>query len=169
MSKKFFINDANILIDLIKLELIDSFFRLEAVKFATTDFVFQELYEEQKELLIPFIQSDQLKIIKSSSEEIFEISKITVTSRGLSVEDCSVYYYAFKLQAILLTGDGKLRKLCEDEGVEAHGIIYLFDIMLSNAIIDYHTGSLKLKSLLSFNSRLPKREIDKRIKEWSKK
>lgn len=169
MSKKVFINDANILIDLIKLELTDSFFRLEAVKFATTDFVFQELYEEQKELLIPFIQSNQLKIIRSSSEEIFEISKITFASSGLSVEDCSVYYYAFKLQGILLTGDGKLRKLCEDKGVEVHGIIYLLDILLSNGRIDYQTAIQKLKSLSFFNSRLPKKEIEKRIKEWSKK
>lgn len=169
MFKKIIINDANILIDLIKLELINPFFRLEKIKYVTTDFVFEELYEEQKQQLHSFIQAGQLEIINSSGEELIEISKIASSSNGLSIQDCSVYYFASKLQGILLTGDGKLRKFSTKKGIEVHGIIYLFDEFLSNHIIDYQTAIKKIELLLSFNTRLPKKEIEKQIEEWKDK
>lgn len=169
MSKKVIINDANILIDLIKLELIDPFFRLEETDYVTTDFVFEELYEEQKQQLYPFIHSNQLKIMTSSGEELIEISKIISSSNGLTIQDCSVHYYAFTLQGILLTGDGRLRKFSKNKGVEVRGIIYLFDELLSNQIINHKTAIEKIKLLLSFNTRLPTKEIESRIALWTEK
>ena len=46
------VNDANILIDLVKLELYAIFFDLPLV-FYTTDIILEELHFEQKEYLTP--------------------------------------------------------------------------------------------------------------------
>ncbi len=69
----------------------------------------------------------------------------------------------------MFTGDGKLRKFSTKKGIEVHGIIYLFDELLSNHIIDYQTAIKKIELLLSFNTRLPKKEIEKQIEEWKDK
>lgn len=44
--------------------------------------------------------------------------------------------------------------------------LYLFDKMLEHQIMDNETAIDKLQSLFSINSRLPKKEIDKRIALW---
>ena len=52
------INDANILIDLFHLDLVDVFFGLQHLDLKTTDFVFEELHDEQKEIVDQFIQNN---------------------------------------------------------------------------------------------------------------
>ena len=42
------INDANILIDLFHLDLVEVFFKLEGLELKTTDFVFEELHYDKK-------------------------------------------------------------------------------------------------------------------------
>jgi rRNA-processing protein FCF1 len=64
------INDANILIDLIKLDLIEEFIKLE-FELKTTDFVYEELYEKQRESIQEFIDTNKLEIITTEKEEDF--------------------------------------------------------------------------------------------------
>lgn len=63
---KVVINDANILIDLFHLGLIEDFFRLQNLDLGTTDFVFEELHQEQKDIIRKFIQNQSLLLIESS-------------------------------------------------------------------------------------------------------
>ena len=67
---------------------------------------------------------------------------------------------------MLLTGDKKLKDVASAESLEVHGIIYLFDKMVSHSIIQPKLAATKLKELKSFNSWLPINEIDTRIKKW---
>lgn len=96
---RIFINDANILIDLIKLDLASSFFELDAI-LCTTDFVLEELQESQKLVF----DSQSLKILNSTEETIIEISSFMQENPGLSFEDCSVWVHAKKHKGILVTG-----------------------------------------------------------------
>ncbi len=52
---KVVVNDANILIDLVKLELLPQFFALGHL-FYTTDIILEELYPDQVEQLHKFIE-----------------------------------------------------------------------------------------------------------------
>ena len=107
---KIIINDANILIDLVKLELIDVFSELN-FDLHTTDFVYEEIYDDQKRVISNLNKREKLKIIETSSNEDFlGINNLLQNSKGLSFEDCSVWYYAKKLSGILLTGDNQLRR-----------------------------------------------------------
>lgn len=107
---KIVINDANILIDLAKLELIPVFAKIN-FDLHTTDFVIEELNEEQRDPVSKLIKSKKLTVIETEDMADFQgITSILEKSNGLSFEDCSVWYYSKKLSGALLTGDGKLRK-----------------------------------------------------------
>jgi predicted nucleic acid-binding protein len=164
---KIVINDANILIDLAKLNLLDLFSKLPFDLY-TTDFVYEELNEEQKSSVSVLHKKGYLKIIET--EEILDFQSITElleSSSGLSFEDCSVWYYSKKLSGTLLTGDGKLRKQVSKQGIEVRGIIYVLDELLKQNLIDFPNAVKKIKQLLQLNNRLPKKEIDKRIENWN--
>lgn len=164
---KIVINDANILIDLVKLELIDAFSKLD-LDLHTTDFVLDELNDEQ---MTPIVNlSDEKKLTVIETTEIIDFQGITTileNSTGLSFEDCSVWYYSKKMSGILLTGDGKLRKQASKDKIEVRGIIYLFDVFLDQHLISFHEAIEKIKQLALLNNRLPKKEIDERIEQWN--
>ena len=131
------INDANILIDLVKLDLMDKFIKLE-FELKTTDFVFEELNEDQKIVIESYINSEHIELITTEQEDDFEsIITILENSSGLSFTDCSVWHYANKLNSVLLSGDGKLRKQATANGILVKGILYIFDQMLLNGLISF--------------------------------
>ena len=162
------INDANILIDLIHLELITLFFQLEKLELKTTDFVFEELNYEQKEALQNFVDDGKLLIIDSEEEDLINISNILSQTKGLSFEDCSVWYFAKLHDGILLTGDGKLRKQSSHDGVEVRGILFIFDHLLLNGLISFEFAILKLNQLYQINDRLPIEAKNKRLDCWGR-
>lgn len=86
---------------------------------------------------------------------------------NLSVTDCAVCYYARKHSATILTGDKRLRKYAESGNVEVRGVLFIFDELVSQSIIDAGIAAQKLRELININVRLPKSEIEKRIKKWS--
>lgn len=165
---KIVINDANILIDLAKLDLLDEFSKLN-FELHTTDFVYEELNEEQKSPVSSLLESGVLNIIETIDVKDFqEINHLLDKSSGLSFEDCSVWYYSAKLSGMVLSGDGKLRKQVRKNGIEVRGIIFVFDELIKQDLISFSKGIEKIEQLLQLNNRLPKNEIEKRIESWGK-
>ena len=165
---KIVINDANILIDLAKLSLLDVFSKLN-FELHTTDFVYEELNEEQKSPVSSLLENGTLNVIETLEVEDFQgINELLEASNGLSFEDCSVWYYSSKLSGTLLSGDGKLRKQVRKNGIEVRGIIYVFDELIKQNLITFSKGIEKIEQLTKLNNRLPKDEIEKRIESWSK-
>lgn len=165
---KIVINDANIWIDLVKLDLLQAFSQLD-FELHTTDFVLEELHDNQKESVQLLHQKGMLNIIETTeTEDFINISNLTDKSTGLSFEDCSVWYYSKKLSGILLTGDGKLRKHATKDGVEVKGLIYILDCLLSQNILNFAQAIEKLNQLYAVNNRLPKQEIERRNLAWQK-
>lgn len=163
-----FITDANILIDLIKLDLLFPLLQSEVFEFKTTDFVLNELYEEQKKSLIPFILNNHLEVLESREQDLIEIAILKQQVSALSFEDCSVCYFAIKYQGVILTGDARLRTHAVSSGLKVHGILYLFDQMLQNKIVTPKTAIRKLRLLAESNKRLPQKEIEKRFQNWNR-
>jgi predicted nucleic acid-binding protein len=142
------INDANILIDLVHLDLMKEFIQLE-LELKTTDFVFEELNDDQKVIIEAYINSENIELITTEEEEDFEsITTILENSSGLSFEDCSVWHYANKLNGILLSGDGKLRKQALANGISVKGILYIFDQLLLNGLISFEYAIEKNRTTL---------------------
>lgn len=159
---KLLINDANILIDIIKIDVVASFLALN-FELKTTDFVFAELLPAQQIEL----KSKKLQIIESNEgEDLAGIFELKANSNGISFEDCSVWYYAKKLNGVMVTGDGSLRKKVIHSGIEVRGIIFLIEEMKSQGLITNEEAIKKLNELITINPRLPKHEIEKRILLW---
>ena len=161
------INDANILIDLVHLNLMGEFIQLD-LELKTTDFVFEELNEDQKNIIDGYITSGNIEIILTEEEDDFaSITAILENSSGLSFEDCSVWHYANKLDAILLSGDGKLRKQATANGISVKGVLYVFDQLLLKDLISFDFAIEKIEQLYKINPRLPVNSKDERTSNWS--
>ncbi len=164
---KIAINDANVLIDLMKIDLIDKFFRLN-FEFVTTNLIIAEFeIEEQKNIINELVKQKKLYVYNLSFDELLDIQSIkNKSSKKLSFEDCSVWYLAKKKDAILLTGDNLLRKKAIDDGVSVNGILFVFDCLVKNEIITKQLAFEKLTKLMSLNTRLPKNECEVRLNSW---
>lgn len=162
------VNDANIIIDLYSVGLLEEFFKLP-IRVHTSDFVYNEIkVDKQKEAIDKYIASGALTIKKYTSEEVLEIVELQAQCTGnISLEDCSVWLYAKKNNFRLLTGDKTLHNHAVGDGVAVSGILYVFDCLVKEKIITPSVGAEKLALLYSINVRLPKKLIELRINQWS--
>ena len=166
---KILINDANILIDLVKVDLLNQFASL-SYDLYTTDFILEEVNQKQKEKINKVISDDKITLIITSQIEDFQgIYDLLAISSGLSFEDCSVWYYSKKMDGTLITGDRKLRKIVERNEIEVRGIIFILDEILSQGLISFDIAIEKIKLLYQLNVRLPQKERVKRLELWKSK
>lgn len=167
--KKIVVNDTNVFIDLYEVGLLEEFFSLPW-EVHTTDFVMLELQREgQHETVAKYKADKRLVVPVFEAKEMLEIGNLFqqyVNRTNLSLTDCSVWYYAKVNNYILLTGDRKLRATSVLDGVEVHGVIYVFDALVEFDMISRQVAVEKLQQLYTINPRLPKEEIDKRINLW---
>lgn len=166
---KVVVNDANILIDLVKLELLPPFFSLE-FRLVTIDIVLEELLDEQQEALLPYVVDGRLEVCELTESELTEVFDLRTQHPRLSEQDCSAFLKARQLDAILLTGDNVLRRLSRQEGQEVHGHLWLLDQLVASGNLSPGQAREKLKALCdAINPRLglPKEEVDKRLLQWN--
>jgi len=170
--KQVVVNDTNVFIDLLDVGLLDEFFLL-SWEIHTTDFVMFELLKEgQRKAVDHFAIDGRLHVASFEDEEFLKIRNLHKnfeTKTNVSLTDCSVWYYAKKNHFSLLTGDRKLRISSQNDGVETHGILYVFDTLVDEGVITCETAASKLRELQLLNPRLPKEEIEERLRLWENK
>lgn len=156
-----YIHDANILIDIVQLNVVEAFLNIQTTIY-TTDFVFAELDHEQQLVL------DRPEFIRliTEGDDLQAVFKLFETYKGLSMEDCSVLHFSEKMKGCLISGDGKLRKVAQARQIEVRGIIYILEQIKVQGLLSLDVCIAKLKELKNINDRLPKVEIDSRIQEW---
>lgn len=164
------VSDTNIFIDLWKINLLDAFFQLP-VEIHTTDFVINELTKgDIRTRILYYSDSEKLIIKESDGDEIEIIRDLNTRQKGLSFTDCSVLFFAQKNECKLLTGDNKLNRVATKEGIDVHGLLYVFDLLVEeHQILPPQKAVQCLKSLISSNARLPIKEVESRIKKWQNK
>jgi len=165
--EKVVVSDANIFFDLISSQLLDLFFSLPC-EISTTDFVISEIhiYEQQKAIQ-KFVKSQKLKVVTLNFTEIEESMLLQSKSQNnVSMADCSVWYYAKKIQGRLLTGDSKLRTAATKDKVAVSGILYIFDNLIEYGLLSPANAAMHLQALMKINLRLPRKECLERISRW---
>ena len=157
--KKIVVNDTNVFIDLFSVGLLEEFFSLPW-EVHTTDLVMLELTKEgQGDTVGKYRQDGRLHVPTLEGKDMIAIGQLKALHEGktnVSIADCSVWYYAKQNKYVLLTGDRKLRKASVLDGVEVHGIIYVFDNLVDTDVITTEVAAIKLRQLASINPRLPK-------------
>ena len=159
------VNDANIFIDLLKLDLLAPFFQLPC-EFHVTDLAAGEILEENVDELNRYIEKGIL--LKRSFEfgELLEISQIQDAHRGLSLSDCSSVFLSTELSATLLPGDAVLRRAAKMGGIPVHGMLWVFEELVGRSLISKILAHASLSRLMEINPRLPLRECRRLLELW---
>lgn len=158
------VSDANIFIDLYKINLLDKFDKLDFV-LATTDFVFDELNKEQRAVL----QKLNIEIVAFNGNEtaIFYSEFQTLQQLHISYQDYSIFYVAKKHNGELLSNDKTLRNFASAKQIKVKGIFYVLDKMVEMDLVSKIDMAEHLALLSKINNRLPINEIEKRIESYS--
>ena len=90
------VNDASLLIDLLKIDLSEEFFRLP-FDMHTTDLVSAEITDENAERFQQYIKKKMIQIRNFSNEEWEEVLEIKADYLSLSFADCSCLWLCEKL------------------------------------------------------------------------
>ena len=160
------VNDANLFIDLWEMKLLEIFFQLPLV-FHTTQLILNELEAEQLKDLLGVVEGNYLTVRHLTREEIDRLASLSVQSRKLSREDLSVYFYARELDnCMILTGDNRLRKEAQQQGFEVHGILWVFEQLVDNHLLNKAEAIFILKQLMKMNLWLPVEECKRLIERW---
>ncbi len=165
---KVIVHDASVLIDLVAADVLEQWLGL-GHETIVTSLVWREINRKsEKEQLQPYVEKGLLKIAHLPSEAISEVVVLrSDLSVDLSIEDVSALYVAMSRKGILLTGEKKLRQDAEQRGVEVHGLLWVFDILIERGKLLASIAADRLEHLAAKpTSRLPKDECSQRIKKW---
>jgi len=160
------VNDASIIIDILAIDMFACFLKLEIEKHISS-FVLDEIEEGINCELLKAINNNKMNK-DPCTEGLSTIGKLKRQFPALSWPDCSCLYLSQKTNAILLTGEKKMTSIAKSKRIEAHGILWLLDILIENKIIDSSTAYEKLRHLMSINKRLPREECEKRLTLWKR-
>ena len=164
---KILVNDTNIFIDLHSVGLLKEMCRLP-YEIHTVDFVVAEIADaDQRRIFDELVARGEISVDGFTADEVIEIvEEHSSVSGNLSIPDCSVCYFARKHNVPMLTGDRRLRRYAEEQSIEVHGILFIFDELVRHNIISTSMAADRLEELFAINARLPKAEIRERINRW---
>lgn len=164
ITQKIIITDTNIITDLSNANILDKFVKLDNVYIS--DMVKNdEINSDTGNVNI----INRFKTISATPEQITEIFQISQRIRGLSQYDIINYIIARDNDAILATGDQKLKNFSENNGVEVIRTLKIIKLMETNKIIS-KDETIKACTLLIENesTRIPKDDIEDLINELEK-
>ncbi len=164
ITKKIIITDTNIITDLSNANVLDKFIELDNVYIS--DMVLRdEINSNTGNVNI----IKKFKTINATSKEIAEIFKIAKETHGLSPYDIINFIIARNNNAILATGDKKLKDYCETNGIEVIRTLKIIILMKNKDVITNEEAINACKALKeNTNTRIPISDIDNIIKEFEK-
>ena len=160
------ISDSSVLIDLAKARLIENTLALP-YEFVIPDVIFADelidLRHYRKEQLLEL----GFKTGSLTGEQVRTVLQYSVNYKPLTANDCFALVLAESIeQAILLTGDGDLRKTAQRHKVETHGIIWLCEQMRECQTVGDRILLVALESLCDDpRCLIPKRELNRLIEQ----
>jgi predicted nucleic acid-binding protein len=156
---KIAVTDANIFIDLLALDLIGAFFKLD-LEIYTTEEVLLELYPSDRDNIVAF---GRITIDTTSSKD----QRVANTlSAHFSLADRSLLQLVYHKQAILISGEKRMRSWCKKNSIEVHGIIWVLELIVAQGHITSNEAADHLAFLLSINDWLPTNICLEKIEYW---
>lgn len=164
------VNDSSALIDLAKTRLLENLLRLP-YRFVIPDVLYaDELitlhhYRREQLLDIGFVLGEL------DGPQVGKAGEYGHRYPALSLNDCFALVMAETTDdAVLLTGDQRLRRVAEQHRVETHGILWLLDQLLERGAVDPAILRDALQSLARDRTvRLPVKEVQRRMHALAKR
>lgn len=156
------ISDANILIDMECGDLLGRMFQL-AYDFAVPDVLFEEELRADHEFLI----DEGLQVLELQPEGVARVVILSSKYRntGVSRNDLFALALAIQEKCPLLTGDEKLRDVCESENSEVHGTLWLIKELFDAGLMTYAEIVAAYDAMKAQNRRLPWAEVTKQLRQ----
>ncbi len=161
MPDRLLISDANILIDMEVSGLTDLMFALP-YEYMTPDTLFAEELREyhagllQKGLILESLSPGQIERVKDLGEH----------HKGVSNHDLSAMVLAKSKEAPLLSGDRMLRQVCQQEGIDVRGTLWLIEELFNAGLITAEDAETAYWRMEDDGSRLPWDEVERQIKAF---
>ncbi|HOW77681.1 MAG TPA: hypothetical protein P5102_19195 [Candidatus Competibacteraceae bacterium] len=163
------INDSSALIDLAKTRLLECLPRLP-YRFVIPDVLYaDELitlhhYRREQLLDIGFVLGEL------DGMQVGKAGEYNQRYPALSLNDCFALVMAETTEnAVLLTGDQRLRRVAEQHRVETHGILWILDQAYEGGTVDAVTLHTALSVLANDPLiRLPGKELQRRMQNLTK-
>lgn len=159
--KEIVIKDSCILFDLIDLELMPDFFKLE-LEILTTPQVIDEITDEEQMTIVTKYINDG-KLIVDANGSLESIQLIYDECLGLSYPDSSVLELAIRIGAVVLSSDKSLRNEVIRRNLTVRGVLWIIDELVNDSIISIEQALIKLNLYSQINKRAPKDDIKKQI------
>jgi hypothetical protein len=159
------VKDACVLIDLANGGLLDAWFQL-GIETHTTDLVVRQVKTDRHwQAVSVFIKAGLLKVASLTGEQVAQMQK-DLGGLPVGVEDRTVLFLAMELDAILITGDRRLRIEGLRRKLEARGLLWILDEMVARQKLTQKLAAAKLRLIVSEGAFLPRDECEKRFRAW---
>ena len=171
MNNTIVVKDANVLIDLEMMGLLDLWFQLEYTTL-TTSFIVAELEEGNHATCLAYVQTGMLQRIKFEMEELLSVDALYQQEQphGISFPDASVLYLAERENALLLTGDKALRGRCAARQVAHHGTFWIMERLIDAGKLCPRVAASKLRHVFTLQGEekrfLPHKQGKALIAKW---
>jgi predicted nucleic acid-binding protein len=156
-----YVSDSNIWIDFQNADLLDELFGLP-FQLCCTDFVIHELQSLPGAALV----KQGLIVETLDTSAIARLFALMTAHNNSSLADVSCYLLAQQTGRPLLTGDGRLRKQAQRDGLHVHGALWLLDQLVTHRVINPDRAAKGLEQMLAHGARLPHAECQARWSEW---
>lgn len=153
--------DTSVIIDFYLGGLLPSLFELP-FHFLAPDVIIAELQDPKGvAVMILGLHGHELSV-----SQLLEVRGLSPKNTKVSLNDLQAFVLARDLGAMLLTSDGPLRNLAQENGVGVHGTLWLLDEMVRLAVISQVTAANAIRRMLDAGCRLPKNECEARLRLW---
>lgn len=164
ITKKIIITDTNIITDLNNANILKAFINLDNVYIS--DMVKNDEINSKtgNTKLI-----NNFKVISTTSKQLQEVNKLSIAEKKLSIYDLINYVIARDNNCILATGDNRLKKYSENNGIEVYRTLKIIKLMEKNKIISCKKA-IDACCLLKKcpTTRIPEKDINNLINELEK-
>ncbi len=164
ITAKIIITDTNIITDLNNANILEDFIELDNVYIS--DMVKNDEINS-KTGNIKLIS--KLKVMPASASQLIEANKLSNIEKKLSAYDLINFIIARDNNYILATGDNRLKKYSEENGIEVYRTLKIIKLMKNKKIISCEKAINGCNLLKQYSTtRIPKTDIDNFIKELEK-
>lgn len=109
---------------------------------------------------------EKFKVLPSTSEQLMEVVKLRQTRKSLSSPDIINFIIARDINGVLATGDDKLKKFAEENGVKVIRTLKIIELLRQYGKITIKEETKAYTNLFNDDkTRIPKNEIEKRINQ----
>ena len=164
ITTKIIITDTNIITDLDNANILEEFIDIDNVYIS--DMVKNDEINS-KTGNVKLI--NKFKVISATANQLIEVNKLSYTEKKLSTYDLLNFVIARDNNCILATGDNRLKKYSENNGIEVLRTLKIIKLMKDNNIISYRKA-IKACNLLKQcpSTRIPEIYINNLINELEK-